>query len=243
MNRDTVPIDLATVKTGPVAVWLGAATPARSVRWLDGAIAAAAALATAAGRGPATAIAAGDETWLYLAADRARRSGLAALGLVTKLSLDYLGWAQIAAAAARHAGASTILVDETGRPERAAEVAAIADQLDLAQLTNVVALTAVSTPGQDLELEAVRIAGDQRQICRIRGAAVIGVRLPGPPIDEYPTPTPSRSMRRLELLTLGLDPAVIGHRSLPSRAPREPRRTLEQVATYLALHAPPKRGG
>ena len=110
------------------------ARPLRSIRWLDGA------LATAAKFGGATAIAAGDPTWLDLAADRATRAGLASVGVPTDLKLDYLGWAQVVAAVARQLGATTILVDEASRPERFPEVAAIAELLDAAQLTHVVAL-------------------------------------------------------------------------------------------------------
>ncbi len=232
----------ATAATGPVAVWLGTASPARSVRWLDGALETAAALAAAVGKGPATAIAVGSETWLYLAADRARRAGLAAIGLATDLRLDYLGWAQVAAAAARHVRATTVLVDEASRPERAAEVAAIADQLGLSQLTSCVSLRVTSAPGHDLELVAQRSAGGELQRCTIRGAAVIGLRIAGPQIDEYPTPTPSKSMKRVDLVTLGLESAVIAHRGSPPRATHEARKTVAQVAAYLSLHIAPDRG-
>src|SRR5688572_29320737 len=117
-----------------VALWLGSAAPLRSIRWLDGAC------ATAAKFGAATAIAAGDPTWLDLAADRASRAGLTIAGVPTELKLDYLGWAQVVAACARQLDTSTILVDEASRPERFPEVAAIAEILDFAQLTHVVAL-------------------------------------------------------------------------------------------------------
>jgi electron transfer flavoprotein alpha/beta subunit len=213
-----------------VAVWLGSAQPVRSIRWLDGALKAAARF------GGATAVAAGHSAWLDLAADRALRIGLAAIGVVTDLQLDYLGWAQIMAGVARELGATTILVDEASRPERFAEVAALAELCDAAQLTHVVALAP-----DGATIHANRIAGGQLQTVRIHGPAVIGVRISGPPIDEYPTPMPSASMRRIDLAAIGLDPVVLGHRSLPPRAAQDPRRSVERVAEHLAVHAAPRR--
>lgn len=212
-----------------VALWLGSAAPARSIRWLDGAI------ATAAKFGAVTVVAAGDPTWLDLAADRASRLGLASAGVPTELQLDYLGWAQVMAAVARQLGATTILVDEASRPERFPEVAAIAELLDAAQLTHVVA---VAPDGAIVH--ASRIAGAELQTCRVRGSAVLGLRIAGPPIDDYPTPTPSASMRRLDLAALGLDPLVLGHRALPPRVNQQPRRTIERVAEHLAVHVVPR---
>jgi len=212
-----------------VALWLGSAAPARSIRWLDGAI------ATAAKFGAVTVVAAGDPTWLDLAADRASRLGLASAGVPTDLQLDYLGWAQVMAAVARQLGATTILVDEASRPERFPEVAAIAELLDAAQLTHVVA---VAPDGAIVH--ASRIAGAELQTCRVRGSAVLGLRIAGPPIDDYPTPTPSASMRRLDLAALGLDPVVLGHRALPPRANQQPQRTVERVAEHLAVHVIPR---
>jgi electron transfer flavoprotein alpha/beta subunit len=215
---------------GAVAVWLGSAPPVRSIRWLDGAL-------KAAGKfGGATAVAAGPDTWLDLAADRAARLGLPAVGVPTDLSLDYLGWAQVMAAVSQKLGATTILVDEASRPERFAEVAALAELCDAAQLTHVVALAP-----DGATIHASRVAGSLLQTVRIHGPAVIGLRISGPPIDEYPTPTPSASMRRLDLAALGLDPAVLGHRALPPRASQEPRRSVERVADHLAVHMAPPR--
>jgi hypothetical protein len=77
----------------------------------------------------------------------------------------------------------------------------------------------------------------------VRGPAVFGVRIAGAAIDEYPTPMPSASMKRLELQALGLDPVVLGHRALPPRSNREPRRTVDRVAEHLAAHLVPRRGG
>jgi len=219
-----------TVRALAVAVWLGSAPPVRSIRWLDGALKAASKF------GGATAVAAGDPTWLDLAADRASRLGLASVGVPTDLQLDYLGWAQVMAGVSRQLGATTILVDEASRPERFAEVAAIAELCDAAQLTHVVAIAPEAAT-----IHASRIAGTLLQTVRIHGPAVIGVRISGPPIDEYPTPTPSASMRRLELTALGLDPAVLGHRALPPRATQEPRRSVERVAEHLAVHMAPPR--
>jgi hypothetical protein len=213
-----------------VALWLGSAAPARTIRWLDGAIGAAAKF------GRATVVAAGDPTWLDLAADRASRAGLASAGVPSELQLDYLGWAQVMAAVARLLGSVTILVDEASRPERAAEVAAIAELLEAAQLTNVVALAP-----DGAVIHASRVAGNELQTCRVRGSAVIGVRIAGAPIDEYPTPTPSASMRRLDLATLGLDPGVLGHRALPPRAASTARRTVERVAEHLVAHVLARR--
>jgi hypothetical protein len=210
-----------------IAVWLGTAAPARTIRWLDGA------LATAAKLGPATAVAAGDPGWLDLAADRAARAGLPCTGVPTDLQLDYLGWAQVMAAVARHVSATTVLVDEASRPERFPEVAAIAELIDAAQLTHVIALA----PDPDgAALHASRVAGTQLQTCRVRGTAVIGVRIAGAPIEEYPTPMPSAAMKRLELSALGLDPVVLGHRALPPRTSPPQRRTVERVAEYLGVH-------
>ncbi len=211
-----------------VAVWLGTAAPARTIRWLDGALAAAAKL------GAATAVAAGDPSWLDLAADRATRAGLESAGVPTDLQLDYLGWAQVMAAVARHLSSTTILVDEASRPERFPEVAAIAELIDAAQLTHVVALAP-----DGVIIHASRIAGAELQTCRVRGTAVIGVRIAGAPLDDYPTPMPSASMKRLELPALGLDPVVLGHRALPPRAGQSQRRTVERVAEYLGVHVVP----
>jgi hypothetical protein len=214
-----------------VAVWLGNAPPVRSIRWLDGALKAAAKFPGA------TAVAAGETAWLDLAADRAARLGLASVGVPTELSLDYLGWAQVMAAVARHLAATTILVDEASRPERFAEVAAIAELTDAAQLTRVVAIAPDA-----MTVHASRAAGAMLQTVRIHGPAVIGLRIAGSPIDEYPTPTPSASMRRLDLVALGLDPAVLGHRALPPRASQPARRNVERVAEHIALHAAPRKG-
>ena len=212
-------------------LWLGAAAPLHTVRWLDGALAAAAAFEGA------IAVAAGDPSWLDLAADRATRAGVATAGIVLEASLDYLGWAQVAAAAARHLGATTVLVDEASRPERFAETAAIADVLGAAQLTSVIALAP-----DGAVIHASRAGAGGLHTVRIRGAAVLGVRIAGPAIDEYPTPMPSAAMRRIAFSALGLDPAVLAHRTLAPRAPREPHRTVERVAEHLAVHVLPRQG-
>jgi hypothetical protein len=214
-----------------VAVWLGTAPPVRSIRWLDGA------LRTAARFGGATAVAAGHSTWLDLAADRALRAGVASVGVMTDLQLDYLGWAQVMAAAARQLGATTILVDEASRPERFAEVAALAELTDAAQLTHVVAIA----PDAAI-IHASRVAGPELQTVRIHGPAVIGLRIAGPPIDEYPTPMPSISMGRFDLSALGLDPAVLEHRALPPRVDPQARRSLDRVADHLVVHVAPRKG-
>jgi len=212
-----------------VALWLGGAPPRCAIRWLDGALAAAA-------RFPgATAVAAGPATWLDLAADRAARAGLPSVGVITDLALDYLGWAQIMAAAARRLGATTILVDEASRPERFAEVCAIAELCEAAQLTHVVAIAPEAGA-----IHASRASGPTLQTVRITGPAVLGLRIAGSPVDEPATPSPA--MRRSDLASLGLDPAVLGHRVVPPRASAEPRRTIERVADhladFLALRAP-----
>lgn len=214
-----------------IAVWLGPAPPLRSIRWVDGV------LGTAALFGEATAIAAGDPGWLDLAADRATRAGIASVGITTDLQLDYLGWAQVVAAAAKELGAETILVDEASRPERAAEVGAIAELTGAVQLTRVVALA----PDGAI-VHASRVAGRQLQTVRVRGAAVIGVRLAGAPIEDYPTPRPSKDMRRLDLPSLGLDPIVLAHRALPPRASAPPRKTVERIGDYLAAHVVARKG-
>jgi hypothetical protein len=212
-----------------IAIWLGSAAPLRSVRWLDGALKAAAKF------GDAIAIAAGEPTWLDLASDRALRLGLDSAGVQTDLKLDYLGWAQIVTAAAKQLGATTVIVDEASRPERFPEVAAIAELMDAVQLTHVVAVA----PDANV-IHASRVVGRNLQTVRVRGAAVIGVRIAGAPVDEYPTPMPSASMRRLELSALGLDPVVLGHRALPPRTSVEPRKTVERIADHLAVHLAPR---
>lgn len=211
-----------------VIVWLGSAAPTRSVRWLDGA------LITAAKLTGGTAFAAGEATWLDLAADRAARLGMPCIGLPTTLQLDYLGWAQVAAAAARHLAATTVLVDEASRPERFPEVCAIAELLDSAQLTSVTALV----PAAD-HLRATRTNGTLLQTLAVRGPAVLGLRVAGPAIEEYPTPTPSASLRRVDLATLGLEPSLLAHRALPPRA-APARKTIGSVAEHLAAHLVPR---
>jgi hypothetical protein len=214
-----------THETGDVIVWLGSTMPARSVRWLDGALAAAAKFPRA------TAVAAGERSWLELASDRATRAGLPCVGVTTDLRLDYLGWAQVVAAAARELGASTVLVDEASRPERFTEVAAIAELLDAVQLTRVVAIAP-----DGAVLHASRVAGRELQTVRVRGPAVIGLRMAGPPIEDHPTPVPSASMRRFDLEGLRLDPLVLGHRALPPRSSAQPKKSVERVAEHLAVH-------
>jgi hypothetical protein len=214
-----------------VAVWLGSAPPHRSLRWVDGAIAAAAKFDNA------VAIAAGDQAWLDLASDRASRAGIGSVGVPTELRLDYLGWAQIVAAVARHLDLTTLLVDEVSRAERFPEVAAIADQLDVIQLTHVVALA----PDGSV-IHASRIAGRELQTIRVRGPSVIGVRIAGPPVDEYPTPTPSAALKRLDLDALGLDALVLGHRSLPPRSNPQTKKSVDRIVEHLSVHrAPPRR--
>jgi electron transfer flavoprotein alpha/beta subunit len=221
-----------------IAVWLGTAPPARTIRWLDGALHAAMKLTRVDDPPPLLAVAAGDPTWLDLAADRAGRAGVPAAGISINLQLDYLGWAQVMAAVARQINAHLVIVDEASRPERFPEVAALAELLESSQLTHVVN---VAPDGN--AVHASRVHGTSLQSVRITGPAVIGVRIPGAPIEEYPTPTPSASMRRLDLNSLGLDPVVLGHRALPPRANKEPRRTLERVAEHLAVHVVPRRSG
>jgi electron transfer flavoprotein alpha/beta subunit len=208
------------------AIWLGSAAPVRTVRWLDGALAAAAKFGL-----DTVAIAAGDPTWLDLAADRATRAGLPSVGVPTDLALDYLGWAQVVAAVARQLAATTILVDEASRPERAAEVAAIAELMDLPQLTRVVSIA----PDGGV-VHAGRVLGRTLQTVRVRGPAVIGIRIPGKEIEEYPTPMPSASMKRLELAAIGIDPIVLAHRALPTRGSPPVRKTVERVAELLLVH-------
>ena len=212
------------------AVWLGSAIPVRSIRWVDGVLAAAAKF------GDATAVAAGPQAWLDLAADRANRAGIACVGITTDLDLDYLGWAQIVAAAMRQLKPTTILVDEASRPERFPEVAALAELLDAAQLTNVVAIA----PDGAI-VHASRIAGHELQTVRIHGHAVIGVRLAGPAVDEFPTPTPSAAMKRIDLPSLGLDPKVLAHRALPKRTgSTQAKKTVERIAEHLVVHRAPR---
>lgn len=217
-------------KSAPrLAVWLGGAEPLRSIRWLDGV------LKTASKLGGGTAVVAGERSWLDLAADRAARFSLAAIGVPTDLQLDYLGWAQVMAAVARSISATTVLVDEASRADRFAEVAAIAELLDAAQLTHVVALAADAGG-----LHASRAAGGALHTVRIHGPAVLGVRIAGPAIDEYPTPMPSAAMRHLSLAALGLDPSVLSHRALPPRTNPPARKTVAKVAEHLAVHVVPR---
>ncbi|HEY5922036.1 MAG TPA: hypothetical protein VIV11_10220 [Kofleriaceae bacterium] len=211
-----------------VVVWLGHAPPVRSIRWLDGALAAATKF------GPAISLAAGEKNWLDLTADRAMRAGMASAAVETELKLDYLGWAQIVTAAVRELGVSTVLVDEASRPERFPEVAAIAELLDAVQLTHVVA---VAPDGE--HVHASRSVGDELQKVRVRGPVVIGLRIAGPHVDEYPTPMPSPSMRRFTLESLGLDALVLGHRALPPRSAPSAKKSMERIADHLAVHVIP----
>lgn len=209
-----------------IALWLGSLAPTRSVRWLDGALQAAAAFA-----GRCTVIAAGDQHWLDLAADRAARANLPSAGVRTELQLDYLGWAQVAAALAREVGATTVFVEEASRAERWVEVAAIAELLDAAQLGHVIALAP-----DGAAITATRVLGRTRQTLRIKGPAVIGVRIAGPPVDDYPTPMPTSQLKKHELAAIGLDPIVLGHRAMPPRTSLEPRKTVERIAEHLVVH-------
>jgi hypothetical protein len=224
------------VRPAGVAVWLGHAAPVRSLRWLDGALAATAKLGTASG------IVAGAASWLDLAAERAARYGMTCIGVPVDLELDYLGWAQIAGAAIRAVGASTILVDEASRPERAPEVCALAELLDATQLTGAVAVTA-----DGAVIHARCVVGDQLHVVRVRPPLVIGVRIAGPPVEDVAQPaaavdraTPPLGavpvLRQLDLAALGLDPAVLAHRALPARG-HTARKTIERVAEFVSVHA------
>lgn len=219
-----------------VVVWAGSAAPRRSIRWLDGAI------ATAGQFGKATVVAAGDPTWLDLAADRANRAGHASAGISCELRLDYLGWAQVVAALVRKLagtiagplagdqGPMIVIVDEASRPERLAEVAALAELLDMSQLTQVVTLRRAD------DLHATRVSDGTLVTYRVQPPIVLGVRIAGPPIDDYPTPVPSAGMQRYDLAALGLDAGVLGHRALPPRLPLAPRESASGIAEYLAVH-------
>jgi hypothetical protein len=215
-----------------VAIWLGTTSPQRSIRWLDGALATGAKLADGADN--AIALAAGKGNWLDLAADRARHADMPSAGIATELRLDYLGWAQVVTAAVRELGASTVIVDEASSAERWVEVAAIAEMLDAVQLTHVVKLS--RDQDDDSLVRASRASGRELQIARVRGPAVYGVRIAGAPVDEYPTPLPSKSMRKLTLEQLGLDSNVLGHRSQAPRTSLEPRKTVERIGDHLVVH-------
>lgn len=206
------------------ALWLGNAAPRRSIRWLDGALAAAAAFPEA------TAIAAGETTWIDLVADRATRAGVASVAVPTELSLDYLGWAQVVAAVVRKLAADLVLVDEASRPERFPEVAALAELLAAAQVSRVVAI-APELP----TIVATRSDGRELQHLRITTPAVIGVRIAGPAVEEYPTPMPSASMKRLELAQL-VDANALARRAMAPRVASQPRKTIERIAEHLAVH-------
>jgi hypothetical protein len=221
--------------TSRCALWLGTTVPERTIRWLDGALAAAAKFGVPPEPGgdrlrEVVAIAAGKQAWLDLATDRATRAKIAIVATRTDLELDYLGWAQVAAALARHVGATTVLVDEASRPERFAEVGAIAELLDAAHLARVVA---ISFDGE--AIHASRVHGRELHGVRVRGNAVIGVRVAGPVIDDYPTPLPPTSLRLVELAALGLDPNVLAHRAQPARA-QGARKTVDRVLEHLAAY-------
>jgi hypothetical protein len=47
-------------------------------------------------------------------------------------------------------------------------------------------------------------------------------------------------MKRLDLAALGLDPVVLGHRSLPPRTGQPARKSVERVADALAVHVVPR---
>jgi hypothetical protein len=208
-----------------VAVWLGNAAPTRSLRWVDGALAAGAAL------GPATAVVAGDSGWIELAYDRATRAGVACVAVSTELKLDYLGWGQIVSAVARELKTKLVLVDEASRPERFPEVAAIAELLDLTQLTRV---TAVARDGE--RVRATRLSGAALQTVHVRSPAVLGIRIAGPVVDEHATPAPAPTLHRFDLAALGLDALVLGHRALPPRSTPQLKKTVERLAEHLAVH-------
>lgn len=210
-----------------VAVWLGNAAPTRSIRWIDGA------LATAAKFPSATAIVAGDSAWLELAADRSMRAGITCVAVNTELKLDYLGWAQIVSAVVRELKTRSVIVDEASRPERFAEVAALAELLDISQITRVVALE------RDGDVAHVtRTTGRELQTLRVTGPAVFGVRIAGAAVDEYATPTPTPTMHHFDLKSLGLDALVLGHRALPPRSTPALKKTVERVTEHIAAHMP-----
>jgi hypothetical protein len=73
----------------------------------------------------------------------------------------------------------------------------------------------------------------------MRPPAVIGVRIPEQPVDEYPTPRPATAMQRFDLELLGLDPVVLGHRTRRQPSPAE-RKTVERIAEHIAVHARPR---
>jgi len=210
-----------------VAIWLGNAPPIRSVRWIDGALAAAAKFESA------TAIVAGDNAWTELAADRATRAGITCVAVKTELKLDYLGWAQIVSAVLRELGTKSVMVGEARRPERYAEVPALADLMDISQATRVVALE----PDGDVT-HVTRAAGSELQKLKVKGPAAFGVRIAGPVVDEYATPTPIATMMHFDLKSLGLDALVLGHRTLPPRSTPALKKTVERVTDHIATHMP-----
>jgi hypothetical protein len=209
------------------AIWLGSAAPLRGIRWLDGALAAGHKLAPGA-----VAIAAGDTAWLELAQARAHRLGLGFAGIASDLALDYLGWAQVVAAVVRQVQATIILVDEASRPERAAEVAAIAELVDAAQLTRVIALA------RDGDVvHATRIGDAELELCRVRGYAVVGVRIAAPITTDEPAPTTPPRPLAYDLAALGLDARVLGHRTVSPEARDHLPDAIEDIAQYLLTHA------
>ena len=223
------PSHLGATNGTATLVWLGSAPPTRSIRWIDGLLAAAAKFEDP------IALAAGDAAWLDLAADRAGRAGIASAGVPTDLSLDYVGWAQVVAAVARQVRARTILADEVSRLGRDIEVGAIAELVEAPQLTRVVALAADGDV-----IHATRANGRELQTLRVRAPAVIGTRIAGKSLDDYPPPMPSGSMQRLDLVAIGLDPIVLAHRALPPRTSAPPRKTAERVAELIASFTPPR---
>src|SRR5262245_13190164 len=129
----------------------------------------------------------------------------------------------------------TLLVDEVSRRERFAEVAAIAELLDAVQLTHVVAIA-----NDGPVVHASRVCGRDLQTVRVRAPAVFGLRIAGPPVDEYPTPTPASALRRFDLAALGLDPLVLAHRALPPRSATATKKSVERIAEHIAVHLTPR---
>jgi electron transfer flavoprotein alpha/beta subunit len=169
--------------------------------------------------------------------------------------LDYLGLAQILAAAATHVAATVVTCGDRSEEEGTGAVGpAVAELLGAAHLTGV-ARVGGARRGGEIELDVERIGGAVRTRFRVAPPVVLCMRptpIQGRTIDDEPARrTRKAGIEIFDLARLGIDPRALGHRRGTAgrlRAVRGPRRALlasspaDLVRRLRADHLVPEDG-